>query len=73
MTKQEQYPMEKGQSLQQMVRGNLDNYIQKTETGPFTYTTHKKNLKWKKISKCETEKPQNPRGEYRQQPLRPWP
>ena len=40
-------PMEKRQSLQQMVLGKLDNHIRKNETGPFPYTTHKNRLKMK--------------------------
>ena len=40
--------MEKRQSLQQMVLGILDSHMQKNETGPFPYTTHKNRLKWMK-------------------------
>ena len=29
-----------------MVLGKLDNYMQKTETGPLPYTIHKINSKW---------------------------
>ena len=32
-----EYPMGKGQSLQQMVLGKLDTYMQKNETRPFPY------------------------------------
>jgi len=35
--------VEKRQSLQQMVLGKLDSHMQKNETGPFPYTTHKNN------------------------------
>lgn len=37
--------MGKGWSLQQMMLGKLDSYIQKGETGPLSYTTHKNQLK----------------------------
>ena len=39
-------PMEKRQSLQQMVLGTLDGNVQKNETGPLSYT--KINSKWMK-------------------------
>ena len=35
----------KGQSLQKMVLGKLDSYMQKNETRPFSYTRHKDKLK----------------------------
>jgi len=35
-------------SLQQMVLGKLDSHMQKSETGPFPYTTHKNRLKMDK-------------------------
>ena len=31
-----------------MVLGKLDSHMQKNETGPFPYTTHKNRLKWMK-------------------------
>ena len=34
--------MGKRQSLQKIVLGKLDSYIQKNETGPLSYTIHKK-------------------------------
>jgi len=40
--------MEKRQSLQQMMLGELDSHMQKNETGPFPYTTQKNRLKWMK-------------------------
>ena len=40
-----EYPMGKGQSLQQMVLGKLDHHMQKKETGPFSYTLHKNKFK----------------------------
>ena len=40
--------MGKRQSLQQMVLGKLNGYMQKSETGPLSYTIHKNELKWNK-------------------------
>ena len=60
--------MEK-QYLQQMVLGTLDSNMQKNETRPLSYTTHKNKFKMDEKPKCETENHQNPRGEHRQQPL----
>ena len=37
--------MGKRQSLQQMVLGELDNYMQKNETGPLSYAIHENKLK----------------------------
>ncbi|CAD7690657.1 unnamed protein product [Nyctereutes procyonoides] len=62
-------PMEKRQSLQQMVLGKLDSHMQKNDTGPFPHTTHKNKLKMDERPDCETGIHQNPRGEHRQQPL----
>ena len=45
----------KRQSLQQMVLEKLDNCMQKNETGPFSYTTHKNRLKMDERPKCERE------------------
>ena len=47
-------PMEKRQSIQQMVLGKLDSHMKKNETGPFPYTTHKNILKMDKRTQCET-------------------
>ena len=63
--------MEKRQSLLQRVMGKLDNNMQKNETGPLSYTTHKNKFKMDERPKCETGNHQNPIGEHRQQPLRP--
>ena len=41
-----EYPMEKRQSLQQVVLGKLDSDMQKNEPGPLSYTIHKNKLKW---------------------------
>ena len=38
--------MEQKQSLQQMVLGDLDSYVQKNETRSPTYTIHKINSRW---------------------------
>ena len=40
-----EYTMGKGQPLQQMILGKLDNYMQKNETGPLSYTTHNNKFK----------------------------
>ena len=52
-------------SLQQMVLGKLNNYMQKNETGPLSYTTHKNKLKMDENPKYKTGSNQNPRGESR--------
>ena len=52
--------MEKRQSLQQMVLGNLDSHMQKNETGLFPYTIHKNRLKMDERPECETGIHQNP-------------
>ena len=62
----------KRQCLQKMVLEKLYSYMQKNETGPFPYTTHKNRLKMGKRPKCETGIRQHLRGEHRQQPLLPW-
>ena len=64
-----QYPMEKRQSLQQMVLEELESDMQKNETGPVSYTIHKNKFKMDERPKCETGNHQNPRGENRKQPL----
>ena len=61
--------MEKQQSLQQMMLGNLDSNMQKNETTPLSYTIHKNKLKMDERPKCETGNHQNLRGENRYQPL----
>ena len=58
-----------GKKKQQMVLGNLDGDMQKNETGPLSYTTHKNKFKMCERPKCQTGNHQNPRGENRQQPL----
>ena len=55
--------MEKGQSLSQMVLGELDSNMQKIETSPLSHTIHKNNLKMDKGPECQTGNHQNPRGE----------
>ena len=63
------YPMEKRQSLQQMVLGELDSNMQKDETRPLSYTIHKNKLKMDKGPECETGNHENHRGESRKKPL----
>lgn len=46
-------PKEKRQCLQQTVLGKLGSHIQKNETGPFYYTTHKNRLKIDERPKSE--------------------
>jgi len=66
--------MEKRQSIQQMVLGKLDSNMRKNETEPpLSYTIHKNKFKMDERPKCEIGIHQNPRREYRQQPLCPWP
>ena len=61
--------MEKRQSLQQMVLGELDSNMQKNETGPLSYSIHKNKLKMDKGPECEIRNHQNPKGESREKPL----
>ena len=63
-----EYPMEKRQSLQQMVLGKLNGDM-KNETGSLSYTVRKNKFEMDERPKCETGNHQNPRGEHRQQPL----
>ena len=60
-----EYPMEKRQSLQQMVLGKLDSNMQKNETGPLSYAKHKNKFKMDERPKCEAGHHQSPRGEHR--------
>ena len=55
-----EHPMEKRQSLQQMVLGKLDGDMQKNEPGPLSYTIHKNKLKMDERPKLETGSHQNP-------------
>ena len=41
----QEYAMRKRQSLQQMVLGKLESYMQKNKTGPLFYTRNKNKLK----------------------------
>lgn len=54
--------MGKRWSLQQKVLEKMDSRMQKSETGPLSYTKHKSKSKWKKL-KCETGDRKNPTGE----------
>jgi len=40
-----EYPMEKRQSLEQIMLGKLDGNMQKNETGPLSFTRHKNEFK----------------------------
>ena len=42
----QEYTVEKGQSLQQMVWGKMDIRMQDNGFGPLIYTTKKINFKW---------------------------
>ena len=50
----------KRESLQQMVLRKLDSHMQKNETGPFPYTTHKNRLQMDERPQCEKGTHQNP-------------
>ena len=63
------HPMEKRQSLQQMVLGKLNSNMQKNETRPLSYTIHNNKLKMDKGLEGGTGNHQNPRGESRKKPL----
>ena len=43
-----------------MVLGELDNDMQKNETGPLSYTIHKNKLKMDERPKCEIGNHQKP-------------
>ena len=62
-------PVEKRQSLQQMVLGKLDSNKKKNETGPLSYIIHKNKFKMDERPKHKTRNHQNPRGENREKPL----
>ena len=62
-------PVEKRQSLQQIMLRILDSYMQKNKTRPFPYKLYKKRLKMDERPKCDTGIHQNPRGEHSQQAL----
>ena len=54
--------MEQKQPLQQMVLGDLDSYMQKSETRSPTYATHKNKFKEEKRLKYKSRRHKNPRG-----------
>ena len=66
LTKQEKISNGKRQSLQQMVLGKLDIYMQKNVTVPLSYTLHKNKFKMDERPKCETGNHQNSTGENKQ-------
>ena len=45
-----------------MVLRKLDSDMQKNETGPLSYTTHKNKFKMDERPKCQTGNHQNPTG-----------
>ena len=58
--------MGKRQSLQQMVLGKLDSYMQRNETESLTYTLHEIKLKTDERPKCETRNHEIPKINHRQ-------
>ena len=48
-----------------MVLGELDSNMQKDETRPRSYTTHKNKLKMDEGPECETGNHQKPTGQSR--------
>ena len=50
-----------------MVLGDLDSYMQKTETRPPTYTIHKYKFNIDKGLKYKSKHHKSPRGEHRQE------
>ena len=62
--------MEQKQSLQQMVLGDLDSYVQKNETRSPTYAIHKNKLKMDKRLKYKLYHHKSPRGKHWQEGLR---
>ena len=61
-----EYPVGKGQFLQQMVLGRRDKNVQKNDTGPLSYTLHKNKLEMDQRPKDEVWKHKNPTTEHRQ-------
>ena len=49
------YPMEKRQSLQQVVLGKLDSNMRKVESGTLSYSKHKNIFKMDEKPKCKTK------------------
>ena len=45
MTKNEEYTLGKGQSLQEMMMEKLGSHMQENETVPLSYSVHKNQLK----------------------------
>ena len=62
-------PMEKKTVSSANGAGKTGQHMQKNETGPLSYTTHKNKLKMDKEPECEKRNHQIPRGEHTQQPL----
>ena len=62
------YSIEKKQSLQQIVLGELDSHMQKNETGSLSYPIYKNKFKMDESPNSKTGIHQNSQGEHRQQP-----
>ena len=62
------YPLEKS-LFNKLCWENGTAVFSRMITGPLSYTLHKNKLKMDERPECETGNHQNPRGEYRQQPL----
>ena len=62
--------MEQKQSLQQMVLGDWDSYVQKNETQSPTYAIHKNKFKVDKRLKYKSQHHESPRGKHWQENLR---
>ena len=62
--------MKQKQPLQEMVLGDLDNYVQKNETRSATYAIHKNKLKMDKRLKYKSQHHKSLRGDHRQENLR---
>ena len=62
--------MEQKQSLQQMVLGDMDSYVQKNEIRSPTYTIHKNKFKVGKRLKYKSLHHKTPRGKHWQENLR---
>ena len=63
--------MEEKQTLEQMVLGDLDSYVQKkNETRSPTYATHKNKLKMDKRVKYKLWHHKTPIGEHKEENLR---
>ena len=62
----QEHKMEKRESFQQVLLGNLDSYMQINETRTHPHTMHKNKLKMAERLKCKTRHHQTPVREHRQ-------